>query len=152
MAAPFIFGNEYVIGNNIQLLLRFALNIFTTGTAKYAQYATNAYSFVTNMWYPVSNCFYTGTANDGLTKATAVVPVDTQVWTHLALRNLTGAYTNCFTFAENSHMITSNLAGVTNWGYDFDRDKDGKKLTFDYMLANPPFGVEWKQQLRYIEQ
>ena len=28
----------------------------------------------------------------------------------------------------------------------FDRDADGKKLTFDYMLANPPFGVEWKQQ------
>ena len=28
----------------------------------------------------------------------------------------------------------------------FDRDADGKKWTFDYMLANPPFGVEWKQQ------
>jgi type I restriction enzyme M protein len=25
------------------------------------------------------------------------------------------------------------------------------KWTFDYMLANPPFGVEWKQQQRYIE-
>ncbi len=34
----------------------------------------------------------------------------------------------------------------------FDRDEDGKKWTFDYMLANPPFGVEWKQQQRYIEQ
>lgn len=33
----------------------------------------------------------------------------------------------------------------------FDRDADGKKWTFDYMLANPPFGVEWKQQERYIE-
>jgi len=33
----------------------------------------------------------------------------------------------------------------------FDRDEKGKKLTFDYMLANPPFGVEWKQQQRYIE-
>ncbi len=33
----------------------------------------------------------------------------------------------------------------------FDRDADGKKLTFDYMLANPPFGVEWKQQQKYIE-
>ncbi|MGI8402021.1 MAG: type I restriction-modification system subunit M [Gemmatimonadaceae bacterium] len=32
----------------------------------------------------------------------------------------------------------------------FDRDADGKKLTFDYMLANPPFGVEWKQQQKYI--
>src|SRR5262249_9936780 len=34
----------------------------------------------------------------------------------------------------------------------FDRDKEGKKITFDYMLANPPFGVEWKQQQRFIEQ
>ena len=29
---------------------------------------------------------------------------------------------------------------------------DGRKMTFDYMLANPPFGVEWKQQERYIKQ
>ncbi len=33
----------------------------------------------------------------------------------------------------------------------FDRTPDGKKWTFDYMLANPPFGVEWKQQQKYIE-
>lgn len=33
----------------------------------------------------------------------------------------------------------------------FDRVGDGKKWTFDYMLANPPFGVEWKQQQKYIE-
>lgn len=34
----------------------------------------------------------------------------------------------------------------------FDRQPDGSRWTFDYMLANPPFGVEWKQQQRYIEQ
>ena len=34
----------------------------------------------------------------------------------------------------------------------FDRDAEGKKITFDYMLANPPFGVEWKQQQRFIEK
>ncbi len=33
----------------------------------------------------------------------------------------------------------------------FDRMPDGKKWTFDYMLANPPFGVEWKQQQKYVE-
>ena len=31
------------------------------------------------------------------------------------------------------------------------RDEQGQKRSFDYMLANPPFGVEWKQQQRYIE-
>src|SRR5688572_5954953 len=34
----------------------------------------------------------------------------------------------------------------------FDRTSDGKKWTFDYMLANPPFGVEWKQQQKHIEK
>ena len=33
----------------------------------------------------------------------------------------------------------------------FDRDLEGKTCTFDYMLANPPFGVEWKQQQKYIQ-
>ncbi|MFC1572415.1 N-6 DNA methylase [Candidatus Eisenbacteria bacterium] len=33
----------------------------------------------------------------------------------------------------------------------FDRDADGKRRTFDYMLANPPFGVEWKQQEKYVK-
>jgi type I restriction enzyme M protein len=28
----------------------------------------------------------------------------------------------------------------------FTTNPDGSKITFDYMLANPPFGVEWKQQ------
>lgn len=31
------------------------------------------------------------------------------------------------------------------------RDEQGQRRSFDYMLANPPFGVEWKQQQRYIE-
>ena len=34
----------------------------------------------------------------------------------------------------------------------YDRQEDGSKHTFDYMLANPPFGVEWKQQKRHIER
>ena len=34
----------------------------------------------------------------------------------------------------------------------FDRDPAGRKRTFDYMLANPPFGVEWKQQQKDVER
>lgn len=33
----------------------------------------------------------------------------------------------------------------------FNRDEEGNKWMFDYMLANPPFGVEWKQQQKYIQ-
>ena len=34
----------------------------------------------------------------------------------------------------------------------FDRDAEGRKRTFDYMLAHPPFGVEWKQQQKDIRR
>ncbi len=34
----------------------------------------------------------------------------------------------------------------------YERHSNGRRWTFDYMLANPPFGVEWKQQRRAIEQ
>lgn len=34
----------------------------------------------------------------------------------------------------------------------FERDEKGRRFTFDYMLANPPFGVEWKQQQKFIER
>ena len=42
-------------------------------------------------------------------------------------------------------------------GDTFTRDghadgSDGRPTTFDYMLANPPFGVEWKQQQQAIER
>ena len=33
----------------------------------------------------------------------------------------------------------------------YERHSNGRRWTFDYMLANPPFGVEWKQQQRDIE-
>lgn len=34
----------------------------------------------------------------------------------------------------------------------FKFDDSGKRWTFDYMLANPPFGVDWKQQKKDIEK
>ena len=43
-------------------------------------------------------------------------------------------------------------------GDSFSRDGyargggNGRPATFDYMLANPPFGVEWKQQEQHVKQ
>src|SRR5882724_6625218 len=50
---------------------------------------------------------------------------------------------------ENADNI---ILGDTFSKDGFAEDKDGKKITFDYMLANPPFGVEWKQQATFIEK
>mgnify|MGYP001601128541 CR=1 FL=1 len=61
-----------------------------------------------------------------------------------------------FAVAKSDFLIKGENAdnivlGDTFTKDGFDRDDDGKKRTFDYMLANPPFGVEWKQQQKYIE-
>ena len=50
---------------------------------------------------------------------------------------------------ENAENI---VLGDTFEQDGFGRKTDGEKYTFDYMLANPPFGVEWKQQLYFIKR
>ena len=50
---------------------------------------------------------------------------------------------------ENAENI---ILGDTFTQDGYERRTNGRKWTFDYMLANPPFGVEWKQQQREIEQ
>ena len=44
------------------------------------------------------------------------------------------------------------VLGNTFTGDGYGHRPDGNRYTFDYMLANPPFGVEWKQQEREIKQ
>ena len=50
---------------------------------------------------------------------------------------------------ENAENI---ILGDTFRADHYQFQLDGTKWTFDYMLANPPFGVEWKQQERDIRQ
>ena len=49
---------------------------------------------------------------------------------------------------ENAENI---VLGDTFIKDGYERRSNGREWTFDYMLANPPFGVEWKQQQRDIE-
>lgn len=44
------------------------------------------------------------------------------------------------------------ILGDTFMADAFDRDGNDERYHFDYMLANPPFGVEWKQQKTFIEK
>ena len=50
---------------------------------------------------------------------------------------------------ENAERI---ILGDTFTADGYPRGTADRPHTFDYMLANPPFGVEWKQQRREIEQ
>ena len=49
---------------------------------------------------------------------------------------------------DNANNI---ILGDTFTKDGYDRRSDGQRWTFDYMLANPPFGVEWRQQRQAIE-
>ncbi|MDE0267736.1 MAG: class I SAM-dependent DNA methyltransferase [Acidimicrobiaceae bacterium] len=49
---------------------------------------------------------------------------------------------------ENAENI---ILGDTFTEDGFQLHENGKRWTFDYMLANPPFGVEWKQQKQEIQ-
>ena len=49
---------------------------------------------------------------------------------------------------ENAERI---VLGDTFTEDAYKRRGGGKRWTFDYMLANPPFGVEWRQQQDFIE-
>ena len=50
---------------------------------------------------------------------------------------------------ENADLIVLGDS-FTQDAYDFRND--GQRHTFDYMLANPPFGVEWKNQENEIRR
>ncbi|MBW1616444.1 MAG: SAM-dependent DNA methyltransferase [Deltaproteobacteria bacterium] len=47
-------------------------------------------------------------------------------------------------------LIKGNVADSIKHGCIFEKD-EFKNKKFDYMLANPPFGVEWKQQEKTIK-
>ena len=49
---------------------------------------------------------------------------------------------------ENAENI---ILGDTFTEDGYQRRHDGTREVFDYMLANPPYGVEWKQQRQAIE-
>lgn len=44
------------------------------------------------------------------------------------------------------------IRGDTFINDGFHLRPNGQRWTFDYILANPPFGVEWKQQRQHIER
>jgi type I restriction enzyme M protein len=49
-----------------------------------------------------------------------------------------------------SEMLLRNQRGIVELGNSFNSDKFPRRK-FDYMLANPPFGVEWKKVKEDVE-
>lgn len=56
-----------------------------------------------------------------------------------------------YAICKSDMLIKGENANNVKLGDTFS-DDGFPDQTFDYMLANPPFGVSWKQQKRFIEQ
>lgn len=57
---------------------------------------------------------------------------------------------------KSDMILKNNTSSKIVLGNSFSEDgfkyrDDGSKYTFDYMLSNPPFGVEWKKVKRFIK-
>lgn len=103
--------------HNIDLISVFAQLEKMTGETKYGEAAEHARAFVLSMYDPDKGCFYTGTAADGVTPNTDVLPLDANTWAILALQDAFDDGEKVMEFVEN-HM-------AVNEGYDFNEDQDG---------------------------
>ena len=104
--------------HNIDLYPAFQRLYLITGEKHWRERAEHAKSFILSMWDPMEGKFWTGTNNDGITVNKAVIPLDTQTWAVLALKEKGIPYWNALQYAEDHHKV-----GV---GYDFNiKDRDG---------------------------
>ena len=71
--------------HNIDAYAAFSRLYELTGEQKYADAAGSALRFIDEMYDPAEKCFDTGTGEDGITHSKGVIPLDTIVWSRLAL-------------------------------------------------------------------
>ena len=71
--------------NNIDAYVAFSRLYAVTGEQKYKNAADSALRFIKSMYNDEEGYFYTGTAVDGITPNTSLIPLDAQVWSAMAL-------------------------------------------------------------------
>jgi hypothetical protein len=115
-------GSEVKVGyksteHNIDLISAYGQLAKLTGESQYTGAAAHAKAFVLAMYDADRHCFYTGTAEDGVTISKDVLPLDCNTWAILALGKEFTDGTAVMDFVEHN-MRTDN-------GYDFNTDTDG---------------------------
>ncbi|GHU64413.1 hypothetical protein AGMMS49983_10090 [Clostridia bacterium] len=103
--------------HNTDLIAAFGRLHKLTGETTYADASDGAKKFVLSMYDAEIGCFYTGTAEDGVTINKEVIPLDCQTWTLMALGGDFPDSEKVLRFLEEN-MAADN-------GYDFNTDKDG---------------------------
>jgi hypothetical protein len=102
--------------HNIDLYSAFSRLFLIEPSAKWAQAAQHAKSFFLNMWDTQGGKFWTGTAEDGVTISTAVVPLDIQAWALQALGSEAQGYLRALDYIENNHKTMLGFGFKQNNG------------------------------------
>ncbi|MDR1029135.1 MAG: hypothetical protein LBL63_06925 [Clostridiales Family XIII bacterium] len=105
------------VEHNTDLIAAFGRLHELTGKREYADASASAKAFVLSMYDEEQGCFYTGTADDGVTANKEVIPLDCQTWTLLALGDAFKDGDKALRFVEENMAVGE--------GYDFNTDKDG---------------------------
>ncbi len=105
------------IEHNIDAYAAFGQLYAVTGEKKYKVASESALAFIRSMYDGGKGCFYTGTADDGVTASTGNIVLDAQVWSALALGEEFVPYLDALDFAMN--MQTSE------GGYPFHEENSG---------------------------
>ncbi len=103
--------------HNIDLFAVFSRLYEMTERPIWKDNAEHALKFVKAMWDDRDGKFWTGTASDGVTIFREVVPLDTQAWALLALREEGSSFVKGLDYAEKNMRVAG--------GYDFNQDGDG---------------------------
>ena len=103
--------------HNIDLIAAFGNLAELTGETKYADAAGHARSFVLSMYDKDTGCFHPGTTADGVSVNNDVIPLDSNTWAILALKDESPDSAKTLGFIEKNMAVDG--------GYDFNSDKDG---------------------------
>jgi hypothetical protein len=134
--------------HNIDLITVYGLLAKLTREKKYADAAAHAKEFVLAMYDAKKHCFYTGTAEDGVTISKEVLPLDCNTWAILALGDSFKDGAKVMAFVEQSMRVAGKP------GYDFNQDKDGVWFegTAQAALAYKQIGAtaKYKEIMAYL--
>jgi uncharacterized protein (TIGR03437 family) len=122
--------------HNIDAAAFFSLLFLADGSPKWAGAAASARHFLLSMWNGLA--FWTGTAEDGATISTDVIPLDIQVWSLLALGSEAQPYVGTLPYIEANHKTSlgygfkqnssSNSCGNNTWFEGTSQVADAYKL------------------------
>jgi hypothetical protein len=134
--------------HNIDLYAAFGRLYLLTGKQKWQGRAEHAQAFLRAMWDATEGRFSTGTREDGTTINTDVVPLDVQVWAHLALGAEAEPYRASLAYAE-THCALGQ-------GFDFNEDRDGIWYEGTAQMATA-YGVDgqeaaWQSRIDLLQQ